>query len=45
MERHFDRRQFLELGAAFGAVLAAQAVFPKLPRPPRSRKPWPTAWP
>lgn len=30
MERHFDRRQFLELGAAFGAVLAAQAVFPKL---------------
>lgn len=30
MEKHFDRRQFLELGAAFGAVLAAQAVFPVL---------------
>ncbi|MDQ7831669.1 MAG: metal-dependent phosphohydrolase [Desulfovibrionaceae bacterium] len=38
MERHFDRRQFLELGAAFGAVLAAQAVFPALAKAAPSQK-------
>ncbi len=38
MERHFDRRQFLELGAAFGAVLAAQAVFPVLAKAAPAQK-------
>ena len=38
MERRFDRRQFLELGAAFGAVLAAQAVFPALAKAAPSQK-------
>ncbi|WP_176629272.1 hypothetical protein [Desulfolutivibrio sulfodismutans] len=37
MERHFDRRQFLELGAAFGAVVASQMLHDL-------HKPWVFAW-